>query len=130
MANLDENGVSGEAGGQKDQQGQSAGQPGSNLPAGASESKSSGTGQSAWQVKAARPPKFYRIGEIVEFSGFSRQTIHNYTSMGLLNEARRSAGDHRLYDETVFDRLGLISQLKAQKRSLKQIREFLLNNPG
>lgn len=31
-----------------------------------------------------KPPKLYRIGEVVDYSGVSRQTIHNYTTMGLL----------------------------------------------
>ncbi|MCP4375230.1 MAG: MerR family transcriptional regulator [bacterium] len=70
------------------------------------------------------PPKVYRIGEIVEHSGLSRQTIHNYTTMGLLVEARRSAGGHRLYDESVFERLNGIIVLKAQHKSLAYIREY------
>ena len=70
------------------------------------------------------PPKLYRIGEIVEHSGLSRQTIHNYTTMGLLVEARRTDGGHRLYDELVFDRLNGIMALKAQHKSLAYIREY------
>lgn len=130
MADLDGSETQGNAGEGKDRQRQSVGRPESDSQTDQSGATSGGSSQAAWHVKAARPPKFYRIGEIVEFSGFSRQTIHNYTSMGLLNEARRSAGDHRLYDETVFDRLSLISRLKAEKRTLKQIRDFLLSNPG
>jgi hypothetical protein len=70
------------------------------------------------------PPKLYRIGEIVEHSGLSRQTIHNYTTMGLLIEARRTDGGHRLYDEAVFERLSGIIALKAQHKSLAYIREY------
>ena len=70
------------------------------------------------------PPKLYRIGEIVEHSGLSRQTIHNYTTMGLLVEARRTDGGHRLYDELVFERLNGIMALKAQHKSLAYIREY------
>jgi len=70
------------------------------------------------------PPKLYRIGEIVEHSGLSRQTIHNYTTMGLLIEARRTDGGHRLYDESVFERLNGIIALKAQHKSLAYIREY------
>ena len=71
------------------------------------------------------PPKLYRIGEIVEFCGVSRQTIHNYTIMGLITESRRTAGGHRLYDESVFARLDLIEELKRQKRSMREIRAHL-----
>jgi len=70
------------------------------------------------------PPKFYRIGEVVDFSGLSRQTIHNYTTMGLLPESRWTTGGHRLYDESTFERLNKIAELKAQRKSLACIREY------
>jgi len=75
------------------------------------------------------PPKLYRIGEIVEHSGLSRQTVHNYTTMGLLVESRRTDGGHRLYDESVFERLNGIMALKAQHKSLAYIREYY-RKPG
>lgn len=67
------------------------------------------------------PPKFYRIGEIVGYSGVSRQTIHNYTTMGLITESGRTDGGHRLYDESVFVRLDLIEDLKRQRKSMREI---------
>jgi len=70
------------------------------------------------------PPKLYRIGEIVEYSGLSRQTIHNYTTMGLLSECRWTRGGHRLYDESAFERLNGIAELRAQHKSLAYIREY------
>ena len=70
-----------------------------------------------------RPPKLYRIGDVVEYSGKSRQTIHNYTTMGLLPESRWTKGGHRLYDESVFERLDQIRDMKAQSKSLEEIRE-------
>jgi len=71
------------------------------------------------------PPKLYRISEIVEYSGVSRQTIHNYTTMGLITEARRTAGGHRLYEASVFARLDLIEEMKRQKRTMREIRTHL-----
>lgn len=73
-----------------------------------------------------RPPKLYRIGEVVEYSGLSRQTIHNYTAMGLIRESRWTNGGHRLYDESVFERLDQVAQLKAQGRSMEYIREYFV----
>jgi len=70
-----------------------------------------------------RPPKLYRIGEVVAYSGLSRQSVHNYTTMGLLHEARWTEGGHRLYDESVFERLDEIAEMKAQGRSLREIRK-------
>ena len=68
------------------------------------------------------PPKLYRISEIVEYTGVSRQTIHNYTTMGLITEARRTGGGHRLYDEGVFTRLDTIEEMKRQGGSLRAVR--------
>ena len=70
------------------------------------------------------PVKLYRIGEIIRFTPFSRQTIHNYTIMGLIRESQWTEGGHRLYDETVFERLSQISELKKTK-SLEEIKQLL-----
>lgn len=70
------------------------------------------------------PVKLYRIGEIVRYTPFSRQTIHNYTVMGLIREAEWTEGGHRLYDESVFQRLSQILELKKTK-SLDEIKQLL-----
>ena len=71
-----------------------------------------------------RPPKLYRIGELVEYCGMSRQTIHNYTTMGLLRETRWTHGGHRLYGEQAFDRLDKIAQMRADNRTIEYIRKY------
>ncbi|MHC4396353.1 MAG: MerR family transcriptional regulator [Planctomycetota bacterium] len=70
------------------------------------------------------PAKFYRIGELVRYTPFSRQTIHNYTIMGLIQEAQWTEGGHRLYDASVFRRLSKIIELKKTK-TLSEIRQIL-----
>lgn len=70
------------------------------------------------------PTKLYRIGELVRCTPFSRQTIHNYTIMGLIQESQWTEGGHRLYDETVFERLSTILELK-KTRTLHEIRRIL-----
>jgi DNA-binding transcriptional MerR regulator len=70
------------------------------------------------------PVKLYRIGELVNYTPFSRQTIHNYTIMGLIRETKWTEGGHRLYDESVFERLSQIMQLKKTK-TLIEIRRIL-----
>ena len=70
------------------------------------------------------PAKLYRIGELVRYTPFSRQTIHNYTIMGLIREAEWTQGGHRLYDESVFRRLSKIIELKRTK-TLCEIRQIL-----
>lgn len=70
------------------------------------------------------PAKLYRIGEIVRHTPFTRQTIHNYTTMGLIQESDWTEGGHRLYDESVFERLWQIQEMR-KTRTLSQIRELL-----
>ena len=70
------------------------------------------------------PDKLYRIGELVRYTPFSRQTIHNYTIMGLIREVRWTEGGHRLYDGSVFERLSKIIELRKTK-TLSEIRQIL-----
>ena len=69
------------------------------------------------------PVKLYKIGEVVKCTPFSRQTIHNYTIMGLIQENQWTEGGHRLYDEGVFERLSEIMELRKTK-TLSEIREI------
>ena len=80
----------------------------------------------AQQPAMNRPPlkKLYKIGEVMRYSGLSRQTIHNYTMLGLITEEERTPSGHRLYGESVFYRLERIQRLK-QRMSLKEVREAL-----
>lgn len=78
---------------------------------------------SAFQI----PAKLYRIGEIVNYTPFTRQTIHNYTVMGLINESGWTKGGHRLYDESVFERLSMIIELR-KTNTLSQIRQIIKKN--
>ena len=70
------------------------------------------------------PRKLYKIGEVMRYSGLTRQTIHNYTMLGLITEEERTPSGHRLYGEEVFARLQRIQELK-QRMSLKEVREML-----
>ena len=70
------------------------------------------------------PTKLYRIGELVRYTPFSRQTIHNYTIMGLIHETEWTQGGHRLYDVSVFERLSKILELKKTK-TLWEIRQII-----
>ena len=78
----------------------------------------------AQKLRDNPPIKQFRIGEVVQFSGLSRQTVHNYTIMGLISENERTEGGHRLYPESVFDTLARIEHLKRTK-TLREIRHIL-----
>ena len=70
------------------------------------------------------PKKLYKIGEVMRYTNLSRQTIHNYTMMGLIKEAERTDSGHRLYGEDVFERLEKIEMLKRH-RTLREVKEML-----
>ena len=76
-------------------------------------------------IEVNQVPKFFRIGEVMENSQLSRQVIHNYTQLELIREAKRTAAGHRLYDETVFERLERVKTLKMQGKTLLEIRHIL-----
>jgi len=78
----------------------------------------------AKKLRLRIPAKLYRIGELVRSTPFSRQTIHNYTTMGLIREAQWTEGGHRLYDESVFEKLSKIIELKKTK-NLWEIKQIL-----
>ena len=75
------------------------------------------------------PAKLYRIGDLIRCTTLSRQTIHNYTIMGLIHETQWTQGGHRLYDESVFNKLSRIVELKRTK-TLWEIKQILSKERG
>ncbi len=68
--------------------------------------------------------RLYRIGEVMRYSGVSRQTLHNYTAFGLIREDERTPSGYRLYGEAVFERLRRIGELKG-RHTLREIKGML-----
>jgi hypothetical protein len=75
-----------------------------------------------------KPRKLWKVGELAQHAGISRQAIHNYVLLGLIEEAERSPGGHRLFDDEVFARLQKIERLKRKGLRLTEI-VALLNQP-
>ena len=69
--------------------------------------------------------KMFKIGEVMEYSGLSRQVIHNYTQLELIQEARRTPSGHRLYAEAVFERIKMIKKFQSQGKTLREIRKIV-----
>ena len=69
------------------------------------------------------PEKLYKVGEICEHTGFSRQMIHIYTTMGILKERKRTPGGHRLFGPEVFEILERVRELRQRGWSLAAIKE-------
>lgn len=77
------------------------------------------------EMKKVMITKYFKIGEVIEYSGLSRQVIHNYTQLELIYEAKRTLSGHRLYQEEVFDRLKKIKELQAKGKTLLEIKKIL-----
>ena len=71
------------------------------------------------------PEKLYRIGEVIEHTGLSRQTLHFYATIGLISEKARTRSGYRLFPPSVFAQLDRIAKLKKTGRTLRDIRELL-----
>ena len=70
------------------------------------------------------PRKLYKIGEVMRYSGLSRQTVHNYTMMGLIKPTERTDSGHRLYPEDVFENLEAILRLRRH-HTLSEVKALL-----
>ena len=71
------------------------------------------------------PRKLYRISEISAHTGLSRQTLHTYSTLGLITETQRTPGGHRLYEESVFTRIAEIKRLASLGMTLEKMRLLL-----
>jgi len=80
----------------------------------------------AQQVERGSQP-LYRISEVAEKAGVSRQVVSTYCMYGLLTEAARTAGGQRLFNEATVRRIRLIQDLKP-RYTLREIREIFLRD--
>jgi DNA-binding transcriptional MerR regulator len=64
-----------------------------------------------------------RIGDVARRAGVSRRTVDFYTRMGLLQPAKRSQGNYRLYPPESVDRIHLIRRLEEQGVPLADVAE-------
>jgi len=69
----------------------------------------------------------YRIGELAELAGVSRQVVSTYCMYGLIQEADRTPGGHRLFDASTARRIQLIRELKT-RYTLREIREIFIRD--
>jgi len=65
------------------------------------------------------------IGKLGEAAGVKVPTIRYYEQIGLLPEPERSAGNQRLYDPKMLDRLAFIRHARALGFPLEAIRDLL-----
>jgi MerR family copper efflux transcriptional regulator len=66
-----------------------------------------------------------KIGEVAAQAGVSSRTVDFYTGMGLIEASARTAGNFRLYDASVVDRIAAVRRLEANGVSLEDIARAL-----
>ena len=69
------------------------------------------------------PEKLYRMAEVMDHTGLSRQTLHYYATLGLIREKRRTQSGYRLFAPTVFRDLERVKKLQNKGYTLREIRE-------
>ena len=72
--------------------------------------------------------KLIKVGELARRTGMTRQSLHTYVQMGLLEAAHATKGGQRLFDEDAEDQINLIRKLSASGYSLKDIREIFFKD--
>jgi len=71
--------------------------------------------------------RLYRIGELAERAGVSRQVVSTYCMYGLISETDRTPGGQRLFNESVARRIQLIQDLK-RRYTLREIGEIFMRD--
>ena len=66
-----------------------------------------------------------RIGEVVERSGLSHDTLRYYERVGLVAPPVRAGSGHRMYEESVIDQLAVVSTLRSVGFSIAQVSRVL-----
>ena len=76
------------------------------------------------KTTASGEKPLYKTSDVVKRSGFSRQMVYTYTTMGLIQEAAKTPTGHKLYDESVFVKLKLIHDLHESGYTLRDIKQI------
>jgi len=71
------------------------------------------------------PEQLYRVGEVIEYTGLSRQPLQYYAPIVLIRERRRTAAGYRLFAPSIFARLERIRALQKRGFTLREIRGIL-----
>ena len=75
--------------------------------------------------KGSSPTSDMPIGDLSRRSGVKVPTIRYYETIGLLPEVPRSAGNRRLYDPAMVDRLRFIRHARELGFDIEAIRDLL-----
>ena len=80
------------------------------------------------ETPPAQPKKLLKAGELARRAGMTRQALHQYVVMGLIEPAALTKGGQRLFSEEALQRVELIQNLCATGYTLQSVREIFLKN--
>lgn len=69
--------------------------------------------------------RIYKISELASVFGLSRSTLLYYDKIGLLNPSLRSEAGYRLYSQSDFEKLELITDYKSAGLTINDIKSIL-----
>lgn len=67
-----------------------------------------------------------KIGAAASAAGVSVQVMQSWLMYGLIRETGRTDSGHRLFDQSVIERVRLIQRLNRSGYSLRDIREIFI----
>lgn len=70
--------------------------------------------------------KLYKAGELSRRTGLTRQALHQYAQMGLIEPAEITKGGQRLFSAGEERKVKLIRDLCAQGYTLKDVKDIFI----
>ncbi len=83
---------------------------------------------SAAPLSAARS-RLWKAGELARQTGLTRQSLHQYVLLGLLEPLDTTKGGQRLFGPDSVDRVKLIRDLVGNGYTLRDIRDTFFSKP-
>jgi len=74
--------------------------------------------------------RLLKAGELARRTGLTRQSLHQYVLLGLLQPVEQTQGGQRLFSEDAIDRIKLIHDLCASGYTLRGIRDTFFSQPN
>ncbi|HYF50156.1 MAG TPA: MerR family transcriptional regulator [Planctomycetota bacterium] len=82
------------------------------------------------RADASQGQKLLKAGELARRTGLTRQSLHQYVLLGLLEPVGQTRGGQRLFSEEAVSRIKLIHDLLASGYTLRGIKDTFFTQQG
>jgi len=80
-------------------------------------------------IGVATKRELWKAGELARETGLTRQALHQYVMLGLLDPADTTEGGQRLFDKSAVGRVQLIRDLCAiNNYTLRDVRDLFMKD--